>query len=320
MKLFVADGNNLLMRALFATKRQGLMAHGVPTGPLHVFVNSLAKHIREERPTHLGIAWDGGGSGERHQLDSEYKANRHEAPDADHELKESSFALAREFCRHAGIHQLGYPYAGIEADDIIAEWWNKWVVEAADRKQLIMENPMVILSSDKDFLQLVDRPGVEQVRLSSGNAPTDRWNLATVADHFGVPARCVPASLAIAGDSSDNVVGVYRIGPKKAAKALQAADLDFERCIQENWPDDAERLRTNYRLVDLRSGWKYPKYPAPGAPPAMRLVGPSHTLWPSLKHFLDQYELTAIRERLEADRLWVGPPAPSVVGRPMKIR
>lgn len=312
-KVLAADGNNLLMRALFATKRAAMMAHGVPTGPLLVFVNSLAKHVREEQPTRLAVAWDGGGDGERHQLDGDYKANRREAPDAEHELKQSSFALAREFCRHAGIHQVGYPDQGIEADDIIAAWWRGWIWEES-------RGEMVILSSDKDFLQLVDCGDVEQIRLSSAGTPTDRWDSGRVQEHYGVPAKAIPAILAIAGDNSDNVVGIHGIGPKKAAKALRAAGLDFERCIQDNWPQDVARLRTNYQLVDLRGGWRHPTAPRPSIPPEMRLVGPSHHAWPSLKQFLDQYELNTIRDRLEADTLWVGPPAPSAVGRPLKLR
>jgi DNA polymerase-1 len=312
-KLLAVDGNNLLMRALHATKRAALSAHGVPTGPLLVFVNSLAKHVREERPDRLAVAWDGGGVGERHRVDSEYKANRHEAPDAEHELKESSFALAREFCRHAGIHQVGYPEQGIEADDVIAAWWRGWIWEES-------RGEMVILSSDKDFLQLVDCGDVEQVRLSSANTPTDRWDSGRVRDHYGVPARCVSAILAIAGDTSDNVVGVHGIGPKKAAKALRDAGLDFERCIQDNWPQDVDRLRANYQLVDLRSGWHHPQAPRPAVPPEMRLVGPSHYVWSSLKHFLDQYELTTICDRLEAGSLWVGPSSATKMGRPLKLR
>lgn len=311
MKLLAVDGNNLLMRALHATKRSAMTAHGVPTGPLLVFVNSLAKHLREEGPTHLGVAWDGAGAGYRHLLDPEYKANRREAPDAEHELKQSSFALAREFCRLAGIHQLGYD--GVEADDIIAAWWLDWV--------RIRGREMVILSSDKDLLQLVDRPEVTQVRLSSADAETDRWTAERVQGYFGVPSRTVPALLAIAGDSSDNVKGVRGIGPKKGAKALRDAELDFERCVLTNWPEQANQLNRNYRLVDLRGGWRSPEHARPEAPPETTSPALSEAARADLVRFLEQYEMTSVLTRMREggswfDTLFSTRPSP-MVGRPL---
>jgi 5'-3' exonuclease len=310
-KLMAADGNNLLMRALFATKRASMTAHGVPTGPLLVFVNSLSRHIREESPTHIGVAWDGGGRGVRQGIDDTYKANRASPPDEEHELKESAFALAKEFCTLAGIWHTGYASGGVEADDIIADWWRDW------RDQSLGE--MIILSSDKDLLQLVDRPWVEQVRLSSANTETDRWDPDRVRGHYGVPVRLVPAILAIAGDTSDNIIGVRGIGPKKAARALQECGLDFERCIVERWPDQADHLRENYQLTDLRSKWQHPAA-RPLRPPEAALTRPQSARWPEFVDFLDRYELKSVRERLEAGTLWVSPPSRSPVGRPLRVR
>lgn len=325
MKLLAVDGNNLLMRALHATKRAAMTAHGVPTGPLLAFVNSLAKHIREENPTHIGVAWDGGGRGVRLGIDDQYKANRVAAPDNEHELKESSFVLAREFCRLAGIFQVGYAEGGVEADDIIADWWRDWIRHEYPNVRFPVDpqTGMVILSSDKDLLQLVDRAGVEQVRLSSANAPTDRWDSVRVAEHYGVPAHAVPAILAIAGDTSDNIIGVRNIGPKKAAKALQAAGLDTKRCIQENWPDEAQRLRENYRLTDLRSSWPHVQE-RPARPPEAHLTGSGdprfNALWDKLIAFLDLYELQSVKTRLVARTLWANDSERSPVGRPLRPR
>jgi 5'-3' exonuclease len=311
MKLLAVDGNNLLMRALHATRRSGMSAHGVPTGPLHVFVNTLAKHIREEEPTHIGIAWDGGGQGLRAGIDEGYKANRAAAPDLDHELKESSFALAREFCDLAGIHQQEYPGEGVEADDIIGAWWRYWTYETWGH--------MVILSSDKDLLQFVEGPRAEQIRLSSADTPTDRWNEARVLEHYGVPPRTIPELLAIAGDVSDNIIGVRGIGPKKAAKALQADGLDFGKCIRR-WPDDAERLRQNLRLTDLRSKWPHViRVVAPRPPVETTLTTPQTSRWQALAAFLDRYELKGVKDRLEAGTLWSGTPVKPTVGRRLKF-
>jgi 5'-3' exonuclease len=315
VKLLAIDGNNLLMRAVFATKRANLTAHGVPTGPLLVFVNTLSRHIREEHPTHIGIAWDSPGQGLRGSIDENYKANRVPAPDDEHELKESAFALAKEFCALAGVFQHSYLDAGVEADDILADWWRYWIADGANQT-----SEMVILSSDKDLLQLVDCPRITQIRLSSADTPTDRWNAARVTEHYGVPPRSVPAVLAVAGDTSDNIIGIRGIGPKKAAKALGEHGLDFEQTIMARWPDDVERLRANYRLTDLRTAWQYEGLPRPTPPPAARLTGPQGALWEGLLAFLDRYELRTVRERLVAGQLWSGSPPQRKVGRPLPVR
>jgi 5'-3' exonuclease len=316
VKLLAVDGNNLLMRALHATKRASLTAHGVPTGPLLAFVNSLAKHIREEEPTHVGVAWDGAGRGIRREIDDDYKATRRAAPDAEHELKESSFALAREFCELAGIFQVGYGEGGVEADDIIADWWRDWIVEYA-------RGSFVILSSDKDLLQLVDRATVEQIRLSSASAPTDRWDAARVREHYGVPVRLLPAILAIAGDSSDNIVGVHGIGPKKAAKALTECGFNFERCIAERWPDEQEQLAANYQLTNLRDSWPHVQK-RPEQPPQAMLTGRGDprfdARWPRLIAFLDQYDLVSVKTNLVARKLWSQDSSRSPVGRPLRLQ
>jgi DNA polymerase-1 len=321
VKLLAVDGNNLLMRALHATKRAGMTAHGVQTGPLHVFATGLSRHIREECPTHIAVAWDSPGRGIRGEIDGQYKANRLPMPDEEHELRDSSFALAKEFCTHAGIYQTEYPTTGVEADDIIASWWRDWL-DLPPRDPSTLNNSMVILSSDKDLLQLVDRIGIEQVRLSSANAPTDRWNAAKVQDHFGVPARTVPAILAIAGDTSDNVIGVRNVGPKRAAKALNDCGLDFERTIAERWPDDVDRLRANYRLTDLRSRWQHASVPSPALPPGAALVGTGDPRfdqrWSPFLRFLDAYDLASIKTKLVARLLWTAQPPGRQVGRPLR--
>jgi DNA polymerase-1 len=315
VKALLVDGNNLLMRALFATKKSGMTAHGVPTGPLHVFVTSLSRHVREERPTHLAVAWDSAGRGMRGEIDGGYKANRLPAPTDELELKESAFALTKEFCSLAGVFQTGYAEGGVEADDIIGAWWRQWV---SDPVMTVHQGTMVILSSDKDLLQLVDRPGVAQVRLSSANTPTDRWNAVTVEGHYGVPAHAVPALLAIAGDTADNIIGVKGIGPKKAAKALQDHGLDFEATIAARWPEEAQHLRENYRLTNLRTAWPHERVPPPGPVPEMSLTAPEDALWAPLVKFLAQYELDGIRQRLKAAELWSDDEPPRRLGGSLK--
>jgi 5'-3' exonuclease len=210
-------------------------------------------------------------------------------------------------------------FTGVEADDIIASWWFQ-----DDRGHDAGLGQMAILSGDKDFLQLVGMTAhgmrqVTQIRPGSGDTTT-RWGIPEVRAHFGCLPQHLPGVLALAGDTSDNVIGVPDIGPKRAVKALQEADWSFERCVATRWPDRKDQLHANYRLVDLRSGWRHEKLPAPPPPPEMHLTAAGDALWPRLMAFLERYELAGIEEQIRAQRLWTSqPPAPQV-GRPLRAR
>jgi hypothetical protein len=278
----LVDGNNVLMRAVWATHRSPMNADGVPTGPLLVFANTLARHIREEAPERVAVAWDGGHSTERVALSPEYKGNRPGAPDED--LKRSSFALAKEFLALANVYSM--EVHGKEADDLISAWW------AGSRESV------TIVSSDKDFLQLVGRnphlKPVDQIRLSSSDTPTDRWDAARVLADMGCEPWQLPMVMALAGDKVDNVVGVRGIGPKKAIKGLTLCGWDFMTfCHGLTEEEGRERVITNLRLVDLR----HPDFVLP-PPPAFRPTGPDDLLHESLTSFVNRYRLESLRERL----------------------
>jgi DNA polymerase-1 len=306
-KYLLVDGNNLLMRAIHAAVHSTMSAHGVNTGPLHIFIQTLAKHVREEAPTHLGIAWDYGRSDFRTTTDGQYKAHRKSGPIT--ELRNATFPLVQEFCDLASLRTASA--LGIEADDIIAHWWRHLQPQRAPAM-----GSAVILSSDKDFLQLVGPSAlgmpVTQVRLSSAGAATDRWDADRVNSDMGCAPQDFPKLLALMGDTSDGVFGLRGIGPKKGVALLAKHDWDFARvCASITDAEDRHRIRLNFDLVDLRAAhFEFTAEQHSGIPatlPAYR-VAPLMASDP-LERFLRHYALTSTVERWDA--LWrPSPPTP----------
>lgn len=286
-RTLLVDGNNILIRAVKATERVPLSAHGVPTAALMVFVNSLSRHIREEQPDRLMVCWDGGKSSYRRSVFAEYKAKRHDKPTEEQEV-ETPFGLAKQFLSFANIHHVEMP--GVEADDIIASYWQN---KPYDEK-------LVILSGDKDFFQLLNG-WTEQVRPGQGD--TDRWTVNRVRSHMQCRPEQIPMVMALTGDTVDGIPGVPGFGTKTAVKWLGRCDWDLKRVVLECPKAEGmwDVIERNLKLVDLRS-------PMPGVsaprPPLFTPTDPNGMMYPGLIEFLDAYELRSIRERLLSNTLW----------------
>jgi DNA polymerase-1 len=294
VSVLLLDANNLTMRGIHAMAKSTLSADGVPTGPLLVVINALSKHIREERPDRVVACWDAGPSRARQALFPAYKANRPQvSADFDHG-KRTTFGLVKEFLALAGIHQV--EREGYEADDLIA-WYvgNRWQSPPKG-----IWGTAVVLSSDKDFLQLVG-PGVEQVRFTSGGGPTDRWDLHRVEEEYGCLPEHLPLVMALAGDVSDGIPGVPRFGTKTAVKALVKADWVLEAVdhpgVREHW----DQVQTSLQLVDLRT--PLPELHLP-ALPMFAPTAPGSALFDSLVSFLTRYQLDSVRNRFYTGDLW----------------
>lgn len=284
MTVMLVDANNLAMRSFHAAKG-AMTAAGESTGALVLFVNSLAMHVRDERPDRLVLCWDGiGGSWMRAKLYPQYKANRKRAAQPKPELHHDTFSMIIEFCDAAGIAQ--WRRVGYEADDLIANatWDNP-------------DEKVIILSSDKDLLQLLT-PNVVQIRFSSHGAPTDRWDRQRVIDEMHCTPEQIPLLMALTGDASDGIPGMHRVGPKKALKMLQDADWDLGRAMEPH-PDSREIVRISAALVDL-SQVKIELPPVP----VTNFTGPDSPRWQELLNLCSYYRLAVIHHRLLANGLW----------------
>ncbi|MEK0085502.1 DNA polymerase I [Benzoatithermus flavus] len=239
-RLVLIDGSGYIFRAFFALPPM-TRPDGTPVNAVFGFTNMLFKLMQERPQDDLVVVFDHGRTSFRNDLYDQYKANREEPPE---ELR-PQFKLVRDAARALGLPVI--ELEGYEADDLIASYVKK-AREAGE--------PVVIVSSDKDLMQLVG-DGVEMWDPMK-QKPIGR---AEVIEKFGVGPELVRDALALIGDASDNVPGVPGIGPKNACQLLTEfgslegllANLDKikQPKRRETLRENAERARLSYRLVCL---------------------------------------------------------------------
>jgi DNA polymerase-1 len=204
--LYVVDISGYVFRAYHALPPLQ-SPQGEPTHAVLGVTTMLQRLIEDQRPALLAIAMDSKGRSFRHQMFPEYKATRQAAPpDLGQQV-----ARLREIIDAFAIPVLHEE--GVEADDLIASLAHRARAEG---------HPVVIVSADKDMLQLV---GDDIVMYDTGRnivyGPEE-----TVAK-LGVPPALVRDYLALVGDTSDNIPGVPSVGPKTAVSLLtQFGSLD----------------------------------------------------------------------------------------------
>lgn len=282
--ILLVDANNLWMRSWYATQHEAMTADGESTAALVVFTNTLTRHLREEMPERVVVCWDGGGSDYRTRLLPSYKANRREKTESSRASRERR--MVKEFLALSNIFQV--ERSGVEADDLIAKYWHD------------AEEEVVIVSEDKDFLQLAGANpqvyGCEILR-STG----ERWNEARVHEKFGAWPRDLPSVMALTGDTSDNVIGVPGIGPVRAVQLLSEAGWDLRAIEDPRVREMLPQVLTNRVLVNLR-------LPLPGlelpSPPYFAPTRHRSALYGELRSFLDRYQLKGLTARLITATLW----------------
>lgn len=198
--LILVDGSSYLYRAFHALPAL-MNSKGFPTGAIYGMINMLKRLLNDYHPEILAVVFDAKGRTFRDDLYAEYKATRSAMPD---ELSQQIAPL------HKMIAALGLPLVmveGVEADDVIGT-----IAKEASRAGF----SVLISTSDKDFAQLV----TSQITLVNTMTNTE-LNPDTVRDKFGVPPETIIDYLILVGDTSDNIPGVPKVGPKTAAKWLQ---------------------------------------------------------------------------------------------------
>ena len=195
----LVDASSYLYRAFHALPPL-TTSRGEPTGAVYGVINMLRSLLTEYRPRYLAVVFDARGKTFRDDLFAEYKANRPPMPD---ELAAQVEPL------HALVEALGLPLLqvpGVEADDVIGTLARQAAAEGIET---------LISTGDKDMAQLVG-PHVTLINTMS-HSVLDRDG---VIAKFGVPPERIVDLLALMGDSSDNIPGIPRVGPKTAAKWL----------------------------------------------------------------------------------------------------
>ena len=236
----LVDGSSYLYRAFHALPPLA-NSRGEPTGAVHGVLNMLHKLLRDYPGTRLAVVFDAPGRTFRDDLFAEYKAHRPPMPD---DLRSQIEPLL------AAVTGMGLPLlrvVGVEADDVIG---------TLARRAAAAGERVLISTGDKDMAQLVD----DHITLINTMSDTllDRPGVKLKFDVY--PEQIIDY-LALVGDSSDNIPGVDKVGPKTAAKwlntygtldALQAHAGEISGKVGENLRAGADTLALSRQLATIR--------------------------------------------------------------------
>jgi len=206
--LILVDGSSYLFRAYHVPQLQRLTnSRNQMTGAVYGVINMLRKLIKDYHPEHMAVVFDAKGKTFRHDMYDQYKANRPPMPD---ELRDQIQPI------HDIVDAMGLPrivIPGVEADDVIGTYARQASEKGID---------ILVSTGDKDMAQLVN----DHVTLVNTMSDTVMDEAGVIAK-FDVPPSAIIDYLALIGDTSDNIPGVPKVGPKTAAKWLkQYSTLD----------------------------------------------------------------------------------------------
>jgi DNA polymerase-1 len=290
--LVLVDGSSFLYRAFHALPPL-MNSRGEPTGAVLGVANMLRKLVAAYPDAHIGVVFDAPGRTFRDDLFDAYKSHRPPMPD---DLRLQIEPL------HAIIRALGLPLlieTGVEADDVIGTL----AVQAAEQGYFV-----VISTGDKDMAQLVNGNIILE------NTMFDvRLDREGVLAKFGVPPERIIDYLALVGDSSDNIPGVPKVGPKTAAKWLQhygsldeiIAQADsISGKVGENLRASLEQIPLSRQLATIRCDLALPL-----TPEQLACAEPDRV---TLRERLKQMEFNNWLRQLDA-----ADPAPTAPSRPL---
>ncbi len=226
-KLFLLDAYALIYRAYFAlNKNPRINSKGLNTSAIMGFLNTLYEVLKNEKPTHIGVAFDLGEPIRRTENFAEYKANREETPP---DIK-ISVPYIKEIIKAFNIPI--FEKAGYEADDIIGTLSKK-----AEKEGFTT----YMMTPDKDFGQLVSE-NIFIYKPAKGGEPAKVLGVKEVCEKFGIkrPEQVIDI-LGLWGDASDNIPGIHGIGEKTASKLIAEYDS------VENVIANADKLKGKMR-------------------------------------------------------------------------
>jgi len=209
---------------------------------------------------------------------------------------EDQYVMAKGFLFLSGIRQVGF--IGVEADDIIAD-----ICRNRDAFGNGL-NEMVILSGDKDFLQLLEK-GVTQIRPGSND---DLWTADRVISDLGCTPAQLPSVMALSGDTVDGVPGARGVGRKTACTMLQRHGWDLDEVLvhEPRLAGQESIVGTSLRLVDLRTDQGV--VVGREIPGDLTFDPPSQAgdpeRWQKMLDWLTEYELASIASRMQDGSLW----------------
>ena len=244
--LVLIDGSSYLYRAFHALPNLS-NSKGEPTGALHGVLNMIAKLVREQPQAKVIVVFDAPGKTFRDEIYADYKATRPPMPD---ELRSQVEPILD------AVQAMGLPLLrveGVEADDVIGTFCQT----GTDAGKTIL-----VSTGDKDLAQLVN----DDVTLVN-TMDDSRLDRDAVKKKFDVGPEQIVDYLALVGDTSDNIPGVPKVGPKTAAKWLNEYDSvdgiiehaeDIGGKIGESLRDNIDQLRLSRELARIRTDCDLP--------------------------------------------------------------
>jgi DNA polymerase-1 len=245
-RLFLIDGSALAYRSYFAFIRNPLInSKGENISAVFGFTNSIMKILKDENPDYIAVVFDTKAPTFRHEIFKDYKSTRAKMP------SEMVDQLPRIREVSEGMNLPILEVDGFEADDLMGT-----LAKRAKTKEL----EVVLVTGDKDFLQLVDED-VKVLNPKRGGEEPELLDKKGVEEKFGVPPEKVVEVLALMGDASDNIPGIPGIGEKTAVelikqfgdmeKTLVHADQVKRKNVQKGLKEHPDLARLSKRLATI---------------------------------------------------------------------
>jgi DNA polymerase-1 len=296
--LVLVDGSSYVYRAFHALPPLS-NSRGEPTGAVHGVLNMLLKFLKDYQPKRIAVVFDASGKTFRDDLFAQYKAHRPPMPNDLRSQIEPLLAILRA----QGVPLLREE--GVEADDVIGTL----ACRAARAGHSVL-----ISTSDKDMAQLVD--GSITLINTMSNSVLDR---AGVKAKFDVYPEQIIDYLALVGDSSDNIPGIEKVGPKTAAKWLgQYGTLDnlvahaqeISGKVGENLRAGRETLELSRKLATIHTSLDLPL-----SHEELALAAPDTE---RLRELYTRYELRSLLRQLDGENVMPPPQgaASASIGQP----
>jgi len=243
--LLLVDGHSLAYRAFYALPLESFAtSSGQPTNAVYGFTSMLLNAIKDEKPTHIAIAFDVSRNTFRKELFTEYKANRAKTPD---EFK-SQLPLIHQVINALKIP--GLQVEGFEADDIIAT-----LAKQGEKKEMRVS----ILTGDRDTFQLVNKD-ITVLYARKGVSDIARMTPQAVLDKYELTPEQYPDFAALRGDPSDNLPSIPSVGEKTAVKWIKeygnleelikhASEISGK--VGDSLRQNLEQVKLNRKMTEL---------------------------------------------------------------------
>ncbi|MFZ9875508.1 MAG: DNA polymerase I [Candidatus Nanopelagicales bacterium] len=243
--LLLVDGHSLAYRAFYALPLESFAtSSGQPTNAVYGFTSMLINAIKDEKPTHIAIAFDVSRNTFRKELFTEYKANRAKTPD---EFK-SQLPLIHKVIGALKIP--GLQVEGFEADDIIAT-----LAKQGEKNDMRVS----ILTGDRDTFQLVNKD-ITVLYARKGVSDIARMTPDAVKEKYELTPEQYPDFAALRGDPSDNLPSIPSVGEKTAVKWIKeygnlnelikhASEISGK--VGESLRQNLDQVRLNRKMTQL---------------------------------------------------------------------